>query len=221
VHAASSGPAAYRGPMGDDPLVERLLASEPSYDAVDAAAMSELGPYAVLGEFAHHVVDQVGAGRAADVAATFALVEDVLATGSSHEISVVRNGFLETLQNIVSHRDVPLTGTDFLKLLGPRSAVEWHELNETWLLAAAARPEGGAVSVQDYLDVVDPDMRRHLQANRRELTDGRMIGVSDVLAFEQSQAAGIRSATMQMRRVTIAVSAAFLTLLVLAALLAR
>ena len=207
--------------MRGDPLVERLLASEPSYDAVDAAALSELGPYAVLGEFAHHVVDQVASGRTADVAATFAIVEDVLATGSGHEVSVVRNGFLETLQNIVSHRDVPLTGSDFLSLLGPRSAVEWHELNETWLLAAAARPDGGAVSLDDYLNVADPDLRRHLQANRRELTDGRLIGVSDVLAYEQSQAAARLPTTVRMRRITLAVTGAFFALLVLALLLAR
>ncbi len=207
--------------MRGDPLVERLLASEPSYDAEDAAALAELGPYAVLGEFAHHVVELVAAGRTADVAPTFAIVEEVLTRGSAHEVSVVRNGFLETLQNIVSHRDVPLTGADFLPLLGPRSEAEWHELNEVWLLAAASRPEGGAVTVDEYLAVGDPDLRRHLQANRRELTDGRMIGVSDVLAYEQTQAAGIRSATLRLRKLTLAVSAALVLVVVLAMLLAR
>ena len=205
--------------MRDDPLVERLLASDPSYDAGAASAFAELGPYAVLGEFAHHVVDCVAAGDHAAVAPTFAIVEAVLTAGTSHEVSVVRNGFLETLQNIVSHRDVSLTGSDFLPLLGPRSTEVWHELNETWLLAAAARPEGGAVSVDDYLGVTDPDLRRHLQANRRELTDGRMIGVSDVLAYEQTQAAGLRSATMRMRRITL-VAAGICALLLLVTLFA-
>ena len=142
-------------------------------------------------------------GDTASTEPVFALVEEVLTGGSTHDITVVRNGFLETLQNIASHRDVPVTGSQFLPLLGPHATAEWHALNETWLLAAADRPAGGAVSVDDYLGVSDPDLRRHLQANRRELTDGRMIGVSDVLAYEQREAAGLRSATMRMRRITV------------------
>lgn len=202
--------------MEGEGIVERLLASDPSFDPVDAHALSELGPYAVLGEFAHHVVDRVVSGDTRATEPVFALVEEVLATGTGHDVTVVRNGFLETIQNIASHRDVAVEGSQFLPLLGPHATSEWHSLNETWLLAAADRPSGGAVSVDDYLGVSDPDLRRHLQANRRELTDGRMIGVSDVLAYEQREAAGIRSATARMRRITMIAVALCAALVIIA-----
>jgi hypothetical protein len=185
--------------MATDPIVARLCQPCPSFRLVEAEELSELGRYAVLGEVAHHLVDLVARGETAEVVGVLAVVEQILAEGTGDEVTVVRNGLLETLQNIVSHRDVPLSGEAFLPLLGPRGTTAWHDLNETWLLAAAARPDGGAVTVDDYLQVQDPDIRRHLQSSRRELTDGRMIGLSDVLAYEETKVEGVRRITKRLR----------------------
>jgi hypothetical protein len=205
--------------MAIDPIVARLCGPCPSFRLSDAEEMSELGRYAVLGEFAHHLVELTRQGRPDEVVAVLAVVEQVLGQGTDDEITIVRNGLLETLQNIVSHRDVPLSGEAFLPLLGPRGAAEWHDLNETWLLAAATRPDGGAVTVEDYLRVQDPDIRRHLQASRRELTDGRMIGLSDVFAYEETRVEGVRRATARMRQVTLGIVLVCAALLILGVLL--
>lgn len=188
--------------MPADQTVARLVAACPSFPRELLAPLAELGPYALLSELAHQLVDLLRDGNDDEVRAVLAIAEETFASGSPDEVTVARNGLLEALQNIVSHDDVPVSGEAFLPLLGPRCSTEWHELNETWLLAAAARPDGGAVSLEQYRAVRDPDVRRHLQTNRRALLDGRIIGISDVLAYEQAQAAGVRAATLRLRRVT-------------------
>lgn len=90
----------------------------------------ELSDSRLMAELASHVVDLFEAGRAKEVRAAFDLAEDLIAGGQESERHAAVVGFLETVQNVASHRKCGAMA--FEQFLGPTSQNAWAELAEVW-----------------------------------------------------------------------------------------
>jgi hypothetical protein len=99
-----------------------------------------------MAELASHVVDLFDAGRTEDVRPAFELAERLIADGSGEERHAAVVGFLETVQNVASHRNCGSAA--FVQFLGPMSQCAWTELNVAWRgkmsLAEVVASETGA-----------------------------------------------------------------------------
>jgi hypothetical protein len=83
-----------------------------------------------MAELGSHVVDLFEQARINDVRPAFNLAESFIATGTEAERNAAIVGFLETVQNVASHRRC---GTAvFMEFLGPLSRTAWTELNRVW-----------------------------------------------------------------------------------------
>lgn len=119
------------------PSLAIQLSSLPENEVSDSRLMSELGI---------HVVNLFEAGRAEDVRPAFEFAEQLIVSGSDGERHVAMVGFLETVQNVASHRKCGSAA--FERFLGPGSQHAWAELNKIWLgkkyLAEVVASETGA-----------------------------------------------------------------------------
>jgi hypothetical protein len=99
-----------------------------------------------MAELASHAVDLFEAGNAEDARPAFELTEHLIATGSDEEWHAAVIGFLETVQNVASHRKCG--SATFEQFLGPRSQSAWAELMDVWRgktsLAEVVAAETGA-----------------------------------------------------------------------------
>jgi hypothetical protein len=113
------------------------LSSLPADEASDSRLMVEL---------ASHVVDLFEAGRVEEVRPAFELAECLIATGPDEDRHAAVVGFLETVQNVASHRKCGSSAFEYL--LGPMSLRAWTELTEVWSgkvsLAEVVASETGA-----------------------------------------------------------------------------
>jgi len=119
------------------PSIATALSSLPAEEASELRLMSEL---------ASHAVDLFEAGHAEDVRPGFELAEHMIAAGSDGERHAAIVGFLETIQNVASHRRCGAAA--FEHFLGPKSQVAWAELITVWqgkkTLAEVVASETGA-----------------------------------------------------------------------------
>jgi hypothetical protein len=97
------------------------LSSIPSDEASDSRLMTELGS---------HAVDLYSSGHEEDVRPAFELTEDLIVTGTEGERRAAIVGFLETVQNVSSHRKCG--SAVFESFLGPSSRSAWAELINVW-----------------------------------------------------------------------------------------
>ena len=99
-----------------------------------------------MSELASHAVDSFEAGHTEDVRPGFELAEQLIAAGSEEERHAAVVGFLETVQNVASHRKCGLAV--FEQFLGQRSQSAWAELIYVWQgkmsLAEVVASETGA-----------------------------------------------------------------------------
>jgi len=99
-----------------------------------------------MAELASHVVDLFEAGRSDEIGPAFDLAEHLIATGGESDRHAATIGFLETVQNVASHRKCGAQA--FEQFLGPLSKKAWAELGEIWegktSLAEVAASETGA-----------------------------------------------------------------------------
>lgn len=159
------------------PSLAIKLSSLPENEASDSRLMAEL---------ASHVVDSFEAGHVEDTRAAFGLAEHLIAAGPDAEKHAAIVGFLETVQNVASHREFGPAA--FEQLLGPMSQRAWAELNEVWRgkrsLAEVVASETGATlrprwwqfwrrrdrrTPSELLhDVQDPELRKTIEQITRE-----------------------------------------------------
>jgi hypothetical protein len=171
---------------------DRLVSACPSYfastdlDRYVASLEDDDTPdlFVRTSAFAHHLVGLVGDGRPDEVRAVAAEVDVLLAEGDEDTIELVEQGVIEPLQNIVSHRDVPVAPDQILALLGPSAAAVWLEHEKLWIDAGAWRHDGPRVGEDDYAGIGDPDLRRYFQAHKRRLDDGVLIGANDIVHYQ-------------------------------------
>jgi hypothetical protein len=119
------------------PSLVTRLSSLPADEASDTRLMTELASFSV---------DLFETANAEDVGPAFKLAEHLIATGSSEERDAAVLGFLETVQNVASHRKCGSAA--FEQFLGPRSQSAWTGLNKVWRgkasLAEVVASETGA-----------------------------------------------------------------------------
>lgn len=174
-----------------DEVMARLGRACPSWavtnPVMSAAPLDGPRDYEPVGAFVHHLVDLGEQGRTEEYPAVFETVEQILDDGDGDAVSLIRTGFVEDLQNVVSHRDVALDGDEFEPYLGPTTAGVWQELAQAWA-AAADSPEArtGRPSAEEFLSLA-PTERRRVQSMTRELPDGTLAAPSDVLRYEANQ----------------------------------
>jgi hypothetical protein len=153
--------------------LSRLAADEAS----DIRFMAELGS---------HVVDLFEEGRSNEVRPAFDLAEHFIATGTEAERNATMVGFLESVQNVASHRQCG--ATVFEEFLGPWSRKAWAELSQIWQgktsLAEVIASETGAtlrspwwqfwrrrkrMSAREMLEKVEnPELRKLIEQITRE-----------------------------------------------------
>jgi hypothetical protein len=182
---------------------DQLVEACPSYFAAESldryvAAFEEQATpdlYVRISAFALHIVDLLAARAAsAELDAVFDTVERLLTDGDDDTVELVTLGFLETVQNVVSHDDVAVAAADVFERLGPQAARVWVEHEELWNEAARWRHDGPRVDVDDYEGITDPNLRRYFQTNKRRMPDGALIGASDIVHY-QSELQGISPIT--------------------------
>lgn len=117
------------------------LAKELSYLGAEEASDSRL-----MTELASHVVDRFESGNDAEISPAFELAERLITGASETERHAAIVGFLETVQNVASHRTFGAAA--FERFLGPVSQTAWIELIEMWkgksTLAEVVAAETGA-----------------------------------------------------------------------------
>jgi len=139
-----------------------------------------------MAELGSHVVDLYEAGRSEDTHAAFALAERLIAVGPDEGKHAAIVGFLETVQNVASHRKSG--SAPFEQFLGPMSQRAWAELSDVWKdktsLAEVVASETGAElcprwwqfwrrrdkrTPRELLnDVQSPELRRIIEQITRE-----------------------------------------------------
>jgi len=134
--------------------------------------------------FAHHLVALIEADRLAEVRAVADVLERLLDEGDEDTLELVELGLVESLQNIVSHRDVAVGPDQVLALLGPSAAAVWLDHDKLWIDAGAWRHDGPRVDEDAYAGIGDPDLRRYFQAHKRRLDDGVLIGANDIVHYQ-------------------------------------
>jgi hypothetical protein len=140
----------------------------------------------LMAELGSHVVNLFEEGRSNEVRPAFDLAERFIATGTEAERHAAMVGFLETVQNVASHRQCG--ATVFEEFLGPWSHKAWAELSQIWQgktsLAEVIASETGAtlrspwwqfwkrrkrMSAREMLEKVEnPELRKILEQITRE-----------------------------------------------------
>jgi hypothetical protein len=118
-----------------------VLTNDPSF-----FSSTEISESQSMGELAFHVVGLFEAKRLEEIPPAFKLAEEMISTGSEAEKHAAIVGFLETVQNVSSHRS--FGATVFEPYLGPLSKESWIELIAQWsgksTLAEVVASETGA-----------------------------------------------------------------------------
>lgn len=158
----------------------------PSFPSQLSSRLNELSDSRLLAELASHVVDLFEAGHAEEIRPAFELAERLIATGPEMERHAAIVGFLETIQNVASHRKCDSSA--FEQFLGPMSQKAWAELIDQWKdktsLAEVVAAERGATlqprwwqfwrkrkrhSPRDLLNQVEnPELRKIIEQITRE-----------------------------------------------------
>ena len=168
-------------------LLDDITARFPSF-AIPLASLeaNDVSDLRVMGELASHAVDLYETGDVQDVRRAFELTEQLMHSPLQEERDAAVIGFLETVQNVASHRTCGVDAFD--QFLGPRSQAAWTELTEIWQgktsLAEVVAAETGATLHRrwwqfwkrrgrtppgDLLkDVQNPELRRIIEQITRE-----------------------------------------------------
>jgi hypothetical protein len=169
------------------PLALEIIRDYPTLESsirslfVEPASDSRL-----MAELASHVVDLFQTEHPKRVQPAFDIAERLLLTGQEADRQVATVGFLETVQNVASHR--PYGVSAFEQFLGPQSRLAWATLLGIWKgktsLAEVVAAETGARlqprwwqfwrkrrqrTPQELLrDVENPELRRIIEQITRE-----------------------------------------------------
>lgn len=103
------------------PLVAAAISASPPNEASDSRWMQEL---------ASHVVELFENGRIDEVSSAFQLAEHLISSGSDEDRQAAIVGFLETVQNVASHKEHG--AAVFEQFLKSQSRIAWEELNQIW-----------------------------------------------------------------------------------------
>jgi len=175
-----------------DQAFDLLVEGSPSYfgatelDRYVAAFEDDETPdlFIRMSAFAHFVVDLVARDQRQELRSIFAAVEQLIEHGDADTVELVELGLIETVQNIVSHEDVIVDADRVVPFLGPAAAKVWSVHDELWRDASRWRHDGIRVEQADYDGIIDPNLRRYFQANKRRMEDGGLISASDIVFYQ-------------------------------------
>src|SRR5581483_7219127 len=124
-----------------DEIIQNFPSLQTAFASSDEPSDSRL-----LAELASHVVDVFELDDVETAGKAFTFAESLIHSGTETDRHAAVVGFLETVQNVASHRKC---GSEvFAQFLGPSSKTEWTKLNEIWKnkssLAEVVAAETGA-----------------------------------------------------------------------------
>ncbi|MEV0128559.1 hypothetical protein AB0H83_08830 [Dactylosporangium sp. NPDC050688] len=157
--------------------------STPVKRLMTAAGLPTAGGEIPVGD----IVMDVARRSSGRVAATLTVVEELLGEGG--DAARAATGFLEDLQNAVSHgAEDLLTTAELLPLRGPRTVDAWDSLDRFWADVVAWGDENGVEleSSASLRDISHPGLRASLWLSYRSLPDGRRVGLADVVRYEMT-----------------------------------
>jgi hypothetical protein len=119
----------------------------PSFTTVGSSVdPNSISDSQLMQDLAAYIVDQFEAKRMSDVRSAFDLADNLITEGTEAELHAATIGFLETVQNVASHRKCGSAA--FEEFLGPSSKDAWLELDTVWRgkrkLAEVVAAETGA-----------------------------------------------------------------------------
>lgn len=133
----------------------------------------------LMDELASHIVDAYESGKEDEVRPAFEFAEQLMVDGSASARNLAVIGFLETVQNVASHRACGMEA--FEKFLGSASVKAWAELHKIWEgkthLAQVVAAENGntqfklksKLTPREMLEkVTDPILRKLIEQSTRE-----------------------------------------------------
>jgi hypothetical protein len=183
-----------------DEALDLLIEASPSFWSADdlhalpkSFEAGEPDLYVRMSAFAVHVVRLIELDDTAQLARIADAIEQVLDVGDADARDLMRLGFLESLQNIVSHRDVPVSSGQARAILGPRAGEVWDELAQLWADAGERHARVDGPTEAEYERIDDPELRLYFQANTRALPDGTLMSASQVLRHESDLADALRA----------------------------
>jgi hypothetical protein len=169
------------------PFAVEIIRDYPTLEsAVHSLCAEKASDSRLMAELASHVVDLFQAEHPEKVQPAFDIAERLLLSGEETDRQAATLGFLETVQNVASHR--PCGASAFEQFLGPQSQSAWSTLSEIWKgktsLAEVVAAETGARlqprwwqfwrkrrhrTSQDLLrEVENPELRRIIEQITRE-----------------------------------------------------
>lgn len=120
-------------------------------------------------------------------ARVLAVVEELLAEeGDARRVAL---SFLEDLQNAASHGVAGLVTTqELLPLRGARTVASWETVERFWAAVVAWCDQTGVeLESSESLRVIQhPELQSIIWPSCRSLTDGRRVGLPEVLRYEQA-----------------------------------
>jgi hypothetical protein len=169
---------------GDSPLAQ-LLAAAPTFrsEGIDQETAS---PEEAIGELVEHLgADEV---RHQELSAVFLVAEEFLSRGEDEEARSVAHSLLEDVQLLASYPDTKVDAGQAASALPPRCKVLWDAIDRQWLAVWSSVGERPApVTLEGYLRISSPEVRRLVRTSCRVMPDGRFIDIADVLRSEAGE----------------------------------
>ena len=168
-----------------DSFLDEISAAFPQFQ-LNLEPSPDSTPLTTMDEFARFVLSEFESGRGEHLRPAFEIVEKHLASEDEEISAAMAFGFLETLQNVASHRTY---GADvFRSYLGETALYVWNDLNTAWegksSLADVLAAEAGASldppwwqfwkrrrrpSPKEMLDQVEnPELRKIIEGMTRQ-----------------------------------------------------
>lgn len=167
-------------------MMDRILAAVPGFRPSWERFLAQWGGeeylpwYSAMGDLAHYIVDRHEHGDRAELAALFAVVEELLDTDDPELTNLIAVGLLEDIQNVSSHRTFAYA--EFRTWFGSRTLREWEGveagmrevsdwLNKTfrrhwWQLWRPKSPLRG-VSRAEIEAIKSPELKRLVESSHR------------------------------------------------------
>ena len=115
--------------------LKQRLAEDESFQSLSAGL-----PYVEVGWVGAAVAEMVKNGDESCVRLVLDLAERLLAEHRKDLWELIAIGFLESLQNLIGHRE--LDEAVFMKHLGPEGRIAWDYLNDIWAGKQVQPPYG-------------------------------------------------------------------------------
>ncbi len=178
----------------DEATVDLLVGVCPSFPGFSYEKDSERKTHTEISELAHHIIDNLKCSGRKDenvlkeVRDVFGKVEQILLGEIQGDQGLVVYGFLEDLQNIISHVDVEAELSDIEPFLGQVTLKAWNHVNELVLgvlKIVEKKGEPSAINDEKYCSIDSAQLKKYVQAMTRRISKERYISTAQILKYER------------------------------------